>query len=208
MSDSESGPSEINTPPRKVAKTWYNQHFNSKWLEEPGFSEWLQEDESEKGESYCKCCKMQLHHANKSMLTRHQNTAKHQKALKSSKSTTNLGQFVAKRAHMINEKEEAAKAELTLAAFMSEHNMPFSHCDHLVKVCKKAFHDSKIAKQVSMGATKASYIIQDGIAYNESESISEMCRNNKFSLIIDESTDISVSQILAIVVRLFDPKKK
>ena len=33
-------------------------------------------------------------------------------------------------------------------------------------------------------------------------------QRNKFSIIIDESTDISVTQVLAVVVRYFDPSRQ
>ena len=53
-----------------------------------------------------------------------------------------------------------------------------------------------------------SYLVQDGIAYYEKKDLIETLKVNKFSIIIDESTDISVTQILAIVVRYFDEPSK
>lgn len=57
-----------------------------------------------------------------------------------------------------------------------------------------------------MKHSKASYIMQEGIAYQERKDTSEICKNKKFSLIIDENTDIglSVAQILAVMVRFLD----
>lgn len=46
--------------------------------------------------------------------------------------------------------------------------------------------------------------MRDGIALEEREDFARICRENVFSLLIDESTDISVSQILAVMVRYFD----
>uniref|UniRef100_A0A0L8H6C1 Uncharacterized protein n=1 Tax=Octopus bimaculoides TaxID=37653 RepID=A0A0L8H6C1_OCTBM len=46
--------------------------------------------------------------------------------------------------------------------------------------------------------------MQDGIAHYERNEILEIFKKQKFSLLVDESTDISVTQILAIVVRFFD----
>lgn len=59
---------------------------------------------------------------------------------------------------------------------------------------------------MSMKHSKASYIMQEGIAYQERKDTSEICKNKKFSLIIDENTDIglSVAQILAVMVRFLD----
>ena len=47
-------------------------------------------------------------------------------------------------------------------------------------------------------------MIQDGIAYNEHFVLADICRQKVFYIIIDESTDISVSHILALVVSCFD----
>ena len=63
---------------------------------------------------------------------------------------------------------------------------------------------SKIAQKLCMKRTKLTYLMQDGIALHERQSQDEICRAPKFSIIVDESTDISVTQVLAIVVRYFD----
>ena len=93
---------------------------------------------------------------------------------------------------------------MIFAGYFVEHNLPFAAVDHLFDICKKALPDSNIVKNISMKRTKLSYIIQDGIAHHEKMQITDICKSNKFSIIIDESTDISVTQILAIVVRYFD----
>ena len=51
--------------------------------------------------------------------------------------------------------------------------------------------------------TKASYVLhlQGGIAHAEKESLPDLLADSNFSLIIDESRDISLMQILAIVIR-------
>lgn len=190
----------MESPPKKVSKKWYNQSFKEEWLLDKNMKEWLKEDP--KGCSYCVCCNSKIRNANKSMLLSHSKTSKHENNMKIAKATTKLDIFVKKRKPTQN--EDVAKAELMISAFIAEHHMPFAQTDHLVEVCKKAFHDSNIAKAVNMRATKASYLIQEGIAYHEKMEISDICRKVKFSLIIDESTDISVSQVLAIVIRYFD----
>ena len=58
-----------------------------------------------------------------------------------------------------------------------------------------------------MKRTKISYVMQDGIAFHEKLEVTNICKESKFSIMIDESTDISVTQILAVVVRYFDSNK-
>ena len=75
-------------------------------------------------------------------------------------------------------------------------------------VCERAFLDSQIAAKIAMKKTQMSYVIQDRIAYDEKLALTDICKKQKFSIIIDESTDICVNQILAIVVRYFDADKQ
>ena len=100
-----------------------------------------------------------------------------------------------------------AKSELLLAGYFAEHHIPFSHADHLLTLCKSAFPDSQIASKLSMKRTKISYVMQNGIAFHEKLKVTNICKESKFSIIIDESTDISVMQILAVVVCYFDSNK-
>ena len=160
------------------------------------------QDKNNSDKSYCKCCEVTLKNANKTMLTKHMNTNKHKSALSRSKSNLSITQFMSKK--KITESEQISKNELIFAGYFVEHILPFAAVDHLFDICKKALLDSNIVKNISMKRTKLSYIIQDGIAHHEKMQITDICKSNKFSIIIDESTDISVTQILAVVVRYFD----
>ena len=50
------------------------------------------------------------------------------------------------------------KAEVLSAQFIAEHNLPFS--DHLTKLVKKAFPDSKIAERFQCGHTTTAAILK------------------------------------------------
>ena len=85
--------------------------------------------------------------------------------------------------------------------------MPFLQANHLSELMRKMFPDSEIAQKIKIKKTKASYVMQEGIAWEEVETVSSICGDNKFSIIIDGSTAISVSQILAVVVRFYNNRK-
>ena len=84
---------------------------------------------------------------------------------------------------------------------MSEHCTPFAQADHMVYMINAMFHGSTIAQNMKLKRTKASYVMQDGVAFEEKHSVASICQKQYFSLLIDESTDVSVSQVLEIVVR-------
>jgi hypothetical protein len=133
----------------------------------------------------------------------HKQSQKHVTNLQSKKGTLQISKFFSKPKEA-NLDDQVAEAEVRLTAFMAEHSVPFIHVDHLIDCCKKIFPGSNIAQRMKLKRSKASSVMQYGIAHNERQHIVSICRNQKFSVIIDDSTDVSVTQILAVVVRYFD----
>lgn len=77
--------------------------------------------------------------------------------------------------------------------------------DHLTDVIRDSFHDSEIAKKFSCKRTKSS-----AIAYNvlgrtfENKMIEDLKTGlSTFSVIIDESTDVSTTKVLAIAIKFW-----
>lgn len=95
-------------------------------------------------------------------------------------------------------------AELKMLMFLTEHNLPLSILDHLPKFIQHLCPDSRIAKSIQCGRTKGTSIICDYIAPESLEEICAVIRKKPFSLMIDETTDISMCKCLAVVVRYFD----
>ena len=59
-----------------------------------------------------------------------------------------------------------------------------------------------------MKRTKTTYLVQEGIGFQESQRLIQVCRTQPFLILIDESKDASVTQVLAVVVRYFDEEKQ
>ena len=49
--------------------------------------------------------------------------------------------------------------------------------------------------------------MQDGIAFHEKLEVTNICKESKFLTIIGESTNVSVTQILAVILRYLDSNK-
>ena len=58
-----------------------------------------------------------------------------------------------------------------------------------------------VQKGIILKRTKATYTIVEGIGREESLDIIDVLKNQTFSILLDESTDVSVTQMLALVVR-------
>lgn len=100
--------------------------------------------------------------------------------------------------------DKVAKTEILLAGFIAEQQVPFKQVDHLVDVLKNMSPNSKIAESMTLKRSKASYIMQECIAYKEREDLTDICKKQKLSELTDKSTDISAVHILTAVVRFID----
>lgn len=99
-------------------------------------------------------------------------------------------------------------AELRVLMFLLQYNLPFILMDALICLIKTVASDSAIAKDLRCGKGKAQYTTNDLLLEEGLAEMSDILRKNKFSLIIDETTDISTKKCLALVVRYFDNKER
>ncbi|KAL1478592.1 hypothetical protein MTO96_034971 [Rhipicephalus appendiculatus] len=75
---------------------------------------------------------------------------------------------------------------------------------HLVDVIKTACDDSQIEKNVSCGRTKCVAIIKNVLGEQSRQEIVECLRKQKFSLLVDESTDKGTVKHLSLVARVMN----
>ncbi|XP_043270743.1 uncharacterized protein [Venturia canescens] len=99
---------------------------------------------------------------------------------------------------------EAKNSAFKLAMLIAEHNLPFKFLEHLTKLLPALCPDSEIAKKVSCSRTKGRRLIVDVLGPERLEEAAFKLRTAKFSLIIDETTDISTNKCLVMVARYFD----
>ncbi|CAH1113899.1 unnamed protein product [Psylliodes chrysocephalus] len=93
-------------------------------------------------------------------------------------------------------------AEMRLASFIVEHNIAITAVDHLVSVIKNLNLDENSVKKISCNRTKCTALINNAIGQTSFKILVDLLKNNKFSLLVDESTDHVAIKNLAIVVRL------
>lgn len=100
----------------------------------------------------------------------------------------------------INCKINRKKAvEASLALYIAVHgNM--NVIDHLGSLCASKFIECEAA-QVQLHKTKCTQIIKNVLSPHFRKDLRDDIGNKKFSLILDESTDISITKFLGIVIR-------
>lgn len=167
-STSASKPSSTN-----IKKTL--KKFNSNWLKDPLFKDWLVKDP--KNEHLCRClpCNKVLK-AGKSDLLKHIKTNKHGINIKGinkkqQKLTemfeTEINERKAKQEH----ERKVKSFELMLSAFFAEHNAAFLLIDHLIEVIKKGAPDSKIIADMRLKRTKCTSIVKNILGEHEKNCI-------------------------------------
>ena len=98
---------------------------------------------------------------------------------------------------------EVARIKIILAAFMAKNNLALSLIDELLQVTIDISRNVETLKEVKMKRMTLSKI-SNGIAAAHKLDVLHIVRVNKFSILFDESTDISAEKHSCIVLKLFN----
>ena len=196
-SDDES--QDIATPPRKRKK--YTCVFRK---EHAKLFSWAKD--SKKGPTYAFCMKcsrdVSLGLGGTKDLRRHEQTSLHGRCDRASSSCMSLQSYFGGPTRAM----AVVEAEVKFGYMLDEHHLPFLLADHCTKLFQSMFPDSAIAKSFKCSRTKATAILKV-IALDILQQIRDVLQETKFfSLQVDESTDISVTKQMAIMLRFFDNK--
>ena len=96
--------------------------------------------------------------------------------------------------------KSSLKASNSLAIYIA-----FKIADHLIPLFKNIFVDSKIALDLSLGRHKCKNIITKVIAKRETQKTIKELQKRKFSILIDESTDITDEKNMCVLARYVSP---
>ncbi|KAL4716426.1 hypothetical protein ACJJTC_015854 [Scirpophaga incertulas] len=173
-----------------LKKKQYVQKYRKEWESLNEFQTWLKPLPGDDTKAFCTFCKAELL-AKLVDLRRHTETKKHKQKMQIISGNQTI-QFTP--AETISN-PNSRKAEGMLALYISEHSS-VSCIDHLTDLVKSAFPDSKITSDLKMHRTKCTEVIKNVLAPHFVEELRKDIGQQKYSLIIDESTDISTSKQL------------
>lgn len=194
MSSSDENEAKTDTSSSK-RKRYYTQHFKESWKKE---FKWAVSN-TDGVSATCIVCNIVIK-GSVSHLKRHDCSETHKKKFKAAEQTPSVKKVFDSTPEK-STNNLVKEAELKLVAFLAEHNLPFNLIDHFVLMCSSAFPDSKIAKNITMKRKKATQIATNVIGPTNKEYLISDLRKEYFSLIIDETTDISSSKCLALIAR-------
>ena len=192
-----------------MPKPQYTQKFRKVWLKDPKFKEWLMTVESTAGkQAKCKFCS-NIITSRYADLKNHAESKKHKTNASNFLERPVQGQiqpkipFTAATAAL----DEAKCAEGRLALFVAQHTS-INTVDHLTDTCKNSFKKCDASTHLQMHRTKCSNLIKNVWSPYFIQDLCEDIGDYPFSLLLDESTDITVDKYLGCTIIYFSHKMK
>lgn len=191
-----------------IKRKHYKQKFKVEWCKLKEFSTWLKKHPKDEYKAICSICDSSIS-AEMSVLKRHGCSTKHEqkeKLLLSSTSKSSIQPTIEsafKKAPTTLD-EKCKVAEIKFAAFIAEHKISHQVADHLCDLISVTFIDPEVAKKFKLKHTKAQAVINNVVGRSEKDTLARDLQNCKFSVLIDESTDIAVVKTMCVVVRYYD----
>ena len=87
---------------------------------------------------------------------------------------------------------------------IAEHNLPLSLADDLVKFIRSLFPLNQTLRNVMLGKQKATNVVRQVLGFDYLQEAISALRSHSYSLIIDETTDLSTAKQLAVLTTYFD----
>ncbi|CAG4958825.1 unnamed protein product [Colias eurytheme] len=100
---------------------------------------------------------------------------------------------------MAKENTKLKKAEAAICSYIVENNLPISSVEPLIKLIK-SLPEKAITSQISLAKQKATNVIRNGLRPFFNNKLIDELKHHLFSVYIDETTDVSVTKQLAILV--------
>lgn len=174
--------------------------FRDAWLQDDDFKDWLSTQEDNPERCFCKVCGTNLR-ADITCIKKHKNNECHKTKIARIENQPDIPST-----SRGNIDDEVTRAEIKLATFFAEHNIAVNCADHLIDLLKDIFSNPQVLQRIKLKRSKTTHLINEtgNIAHQE---LINTLKTSKFSIIIDETTDVRTSKTCAVLVRYFDKEK-
>nr|XP_033330914.1 uncharacterized protein LOC117222954 [Megalopta genalis] len=194
MSEESSSISESSSPPTKRRAS--EQTFRDKWLEDPTFSAWLAKSDNVL-HAWCRACKKNLK-AKKSNLDLHSTSQMHILSMQS------LGEMGTNGSTIGGFESQVKRAEIRYTLDVVDHNLSFYSRGHFIGMAKEVTPDNVVLQHCTLKRSKMAMIVKNVLSKYIVEETMSILRNKYFSLLMDESTDISSTKHVCLLARYVD----
>ena len=183
----------------------HTQKFRQEWLDIELFKPWLREASHDKTLFFCAFCEKYMD-AYVSHIYRHADSETHIKIT--------ADKNIKKRNEEINITDELLlsfddrkkAAEIRYAMLIAEKNISHQTAKEILTLFQQIGKDSKVLESMSMSRTKCNKIISNVLGPVETDRVVDILQNEKFSIFIDETSDITNQKWMTFHCRYVDPK--
>ncbi|KAK2719424.1 hypothetical protein QYM36_005047 [Artemia franciscana] len=137
---------------------------------------------------------------------RHVKSTFHKQNVQAMKCTVAVDQFV--QTPEVQKKQlfddSVKDAESRLAGLVAKEDISIRKTDSLLQVMESCFPNDAVGEALASSRTKTTGIIKNFLAIEEKVQLANWLRNNKFAIIVDESTDKSWAKVLVIIAKCVD----
>ena len=179
-------------------------------LKDISSDKWLEKRKSDKSGGdllYCRACKSFLG-CSKNATMRHGESCNHKANLEVYEAIEDSHPQRISDMIFGNSQNTVMRFEMKLAMWLAENYLPLSLSDSLLDTLKDALRGDKIVAGATLGNTKCINIVRHVFGFSFLKDSVEYLRNNPFSILTDETTDISTKNQCAIIALNFDPVEK
>ncbi|XP_052854739.1 uncharacterized protein LOC128263691 isoform X2 [Drosophila gunungcola] len=173
-----------------MPKVTYKQNFRDSWLNFEEFKQWLRKAPTDSTKAYCCFCKVSIG-AKLFEIRQHAQAKKHIACIASVAQNHTI--------HFGRQPTKTEEQEVALCLYIAEHSA-IAPIDHLSQLCVKQFKACDATVDIKLKRTKCTHIINDVLGVHFEDDLRKDIGKSKFSLLLDESTDISVTKLLGIVI--------
>ena len=169
------------------------------WHDDKIFKRWLAPSPVE-NKPFCIACNKTIR-CHKTDLIAHSQTVRHLNNMSSLNNEATGGDNNNNFSTNLSHKDKVKRAEIKVSAFFAKHNIAFCTVDHLIPLLKDICIEPKVVQDLSLARHKCMKIIKNVIAKHETETLIQSLKTCRFSILIDESIDISNTKLLCVLVK-------
>ncbi|XP_066585576.1 protein FAM200A-like [Prorops nasuta] len=182
--------------------------FRNDWLDyDPSWKVWLQKAQNDDSKFYCLACDKE-YVGDLSQVKRHASRQIHSNNVKRLEKPEDFDAEspTCSTDEQFNFNDRVKAAEIKVAAFFAEHNLSFLYSAELLKLFQDIGKEPNVLQSMSLGRTKATKIVNNVLCTYETKRIADNLKTNKFSVFVDETTDITNEKKMTLLTRYVDRK--
>ncbi|KAL7299359.1 hypothetical protein TKK_0007929 [Trichogramma kaykai] len=179
--------------------------FQLDWLRDPDLKDWLEQDPTDSKLANCKYCKTPIKFFQKSDLRHHSTTAKHIDSINYAKKSGSYQEIAIEGPSL---KERTAQAECLTAQFIAIHPVSVRLVDTLIPLIKKQALDPEAVGKMKMKHSKCAGVIKNVLYKSAFKKIVDILNEIPYSVLVDESTDVSNTKLFCVSVQYYSFKLK